>query len=134
MADKQFVSVKCEVKDVFDAKLKPGLLKAMIASVTDAINKKSGGKFSTTEKSKEGFLLMSTLTSLKVDDEDAPKKMDAKLAFSVMAIGSTAKAFNGTTGGSLNGVGSDLQSSAEDLVTSLLEGFMPKVIKTMQDL
>ena len=77
---------------------------------------------------------MSTLTSLKVDDEDAPKKMDAKLAFSVMAIGSTAKAFNGTTGGSLNGVGSDLQSSAEDLVTSLLEGFMPKVIKTMQDL
>ncbi len=133
MADKQFVSVKCEVKDVFDAKLKPGLLKAMTASVTDAINK-SGGKFSTTEKSKEGFLLMCTLTSLKVDDEDAPKKMDAKLAFSVMAIGSTAKAFNGTTGGSLNGVGSDLQSSAEDLVTGLLEGFMPKVIKTMQDL
>ena len=39
MADKQFVSVKCEVKDVFDAKLKPGLLKAMTASVTDAINK-----------------------------------------------------------------------------------------------
>jgi len=47
-----------------------------------------------------------------------------------MTIGSTAKAFNGNSGGSVNGVGSDVQSAAEGLVTGILDDFMPKVIKT----
>jgi len=134
MANKLFVTVKCDVKDVFDAALKPGILKAMGANITDSINNKSGGKLSTKDKSAEGFILSASVTSLKADNKDKPTKLDAKAAVSVIAVGSTAKAFNGSSGASLTGVGSNVQSAAEGLVTDLLDDFMPKVIKTMLSL
>jgi hypothetical protein len=134
MADKSYVSVKCDAKDVFNNALKSGLIKAMTTNITNAINNKSGGKLTTKDKSDQGFILTATLTSLKADDKDKPTKLDAKLALSVMTIGSTAKAFNGTSGGSADGVGPKVQDAAEDLVNGLLDDFMPKVIKTMLSL
>src|SRR5882724_10820856 len=131
MADKSYVSVKCDAKDLFDSALKSGLIKAMTTTITDAINNKSSSKLTTKDKSDEGFILTATLTSLKADDKDKPTKLDAKLALTVMTIGSTTKAFNGTSGGSANGIGSKIQEAAEDLVTGILDDFMPKVIKTM---
>jgi len=95
---------------------------------------KSSGKLTTKDKSTEGFILTATLTSLKADNKDKPTKLDAKLALSVMTIGSTAKAFNGTSGGSEDGVGPKVQDAANDLVTGILDDFMPKVIKTMLSL
>lgn len=134
MADKSYVSVKCDAKDVFDNALKPGLVKAMTGNITDAINAKSSGKLSTKDKSDKGFVLTATLASLKADNKDKPTKLDAKLGISVMTIGSTAKAFNGTSGGSEDGVGPKVQDAANDLVTGILDDFMPKVIKTMLSL
>jgi hypothetical protein len=134
MADKSYVSVKCDAKDVFDTKLKSGLIKAMTICITNAINTKSSGKLTTKDKSDQGFILTATLTSLKADDKNKPTKLDAKLAISVMTIGSTAKAFNGTSGGSEDGVGPKLQEAADELVTGILDDFMPKVIKTMLSL
>jgi hypothetical protein len=134
MADKLYVSVKCDAKDVFDSKLKSGLITAMTDNITDAINTKSGGKLTTKDKSDTGFVLTATLTSLKADDKAKPKKLEAKLGVSVMTIGSTAKAFNGNSSGAMDGVGSNVQSAAEGLVSDLLDDFMPKVIKTMLSL
>ena len=134
MADKSYVSVKCDAKDIFDSKLKSGLIKAMTTCITNAINTKSGGKLTTKDKSDQGFILTAILTSLKADDKNKPTKLEAKLALSVMTIGSTAKAFNGTSGGSEDGVGPKVQEAADDLVTSILDDFMPKVIKTMLSL
>lgn len=134
MAGKTYVSVKCEAKDVYDSALKSGLVKVMTDSISDAINNKSSGKFSTKSKSDEGFLLTASLASLKADDKDKPTKLDAKVAISVLAIGSTAKAFNGSSSGSVDGFGSKAPSAAEDVVIGILEEFMPKVIKTMASL
>jgi hypothetical protein len=134
MADKSHVSVKCDVKDLFDTKLKSGLIKAMTKNVTEAINNKSGGKLSTTAKSDEGFIVTATVTSLKADDKDKPTKLDVKFALIAIAVGSTTKGFNATTGGSKTGVGSKVQEAAEDLVTNILDDLMPKVIKTMLNL
>lgn len=134
MADKSYVSVKCDAKDLFDSALKSGLIKAMTTTICDAINTKSSSKLTTKDKSDEGFILTATLTSLKADNKDKPTKLDAKLAISVMTIGSTAKAFNGTSGGSEDGVGPKVQDAANDLVTGILDDFMPKVIKTMLSL
>jgi len=106
MADKSYVSVKCDAKDLFDSALKSGLIKAMTTIIIGAINNKSSSKLTTKDKSDEGFILTATLTSLKADDKDKPTKLDVKLALFVMTIGSTVKAFNGTSGGSENGVGS----------------------------
>lgn len=134
MADKSYVSVKCDAKDVFDNALKSGLIKAMTTCVTNAINNKSSGKLTTKDKSNEGFLLSATLTSLKADNKDKPTKLDAKLGITVMTIGSTTKAFNGTAGGAEDGVGPKIQDAANELVTGILDDFMPKVIKTMLSL
>jgi hypothetical protein len=134
MADKKYVSVKCDAKDVYDGALKAGLTKVMTDAVTDAINNQSNGKLSTKNKADEGFLLTASVASLKADDKTKPTKLDAKIAVTVVAIGSTAKAFTGSSNGAIDGVGSKVQSAADDLVTSILEDFMPKVIKTMLSL
>jgi hypothetical protein len=39
MADKSYVSVKCDVKDVFDNAVKPGVLKAMGATIMPKVIK-----------------------------------------------------------------------------------------------
>jgi hypothetical protein len=52
----------------------------------------------------------------------------------VMAVGSTAKAFTGSATGAITGVGKDVLAAAKDLIGATLEGFMPKVIKTIVSL
>ena len=134
MAGKTCVSVKCEAKDVYDTTLKASLVKLMTETVSDAIDKKSNNKFVTKSKCDEGFLFNASLASLKADDKDKPTKLDAKVAITVLAIGSTAKAFTGSSNGSVNGFGSNAKSAAEDLVLGILEDLMPKAIKTMASL
>ncbi len=126
MADKLHVSVKCEAKELFDDELKPDLVKRMTETISDAINKQSGGKL-VAKKSTEGFQLNASL-SLKADDDDKPTKLDGKVAISVVATGSTIGAFKQTANGSLKGVGSKVGPAAEDLVVSILENAMPKTI------
>jgi len=132
MAGKTNVSVKCEAKDVYDTTLKASLVKVMTGAVSDAID--SSSKFTTKGKSSEGFLFNASLASLKADDKAAPTKLDAKVAITVLAVGSTAKAFTGSSNGSVNGFGSNAKSAAEDLVVGILEDLMPKAIKTMANL
>jgi hypothetical protein len=128
---KKYVSVKCDVKDKslkgvkFDA-----VAKAAVETISAAINGKSSGKLSTKDKSPNGFLFTANVITLKGDNAEKPTKLDAKVAIIAMTVGSSAKAFNGTANGSMKGVG-NIQSSAEDLVSSVLESFMPKAISTM---
>lgn len=132
MADKLNVTVKCEAKDLFDSKLKSGLIKAMTKTISDAIDKKSNGKLSTGDGT-DTFVLTAT-ASVKADDKNKPTKLDAKTTISVVAIAGTAKAFNGSKGGSTDGFGSRVEPAAEDLVVAILDDFMPKVIQTMLSL
>lgn len=133
MAAKTYVSVKCEAKDLYDSTLKADLLELMTDTISAAINDKSGGKLTTKAKSDEGFLLTASLT-LKADDKKKPTKLDGKLALSVLAIGSTAKAFNGSSSASADRFGSQAKGAAEDVVQGILDAFLPKVIKTMLSL
>jgi len=128
---KKYVAVKCEVKDKslkgvkFDA-----VVKTAVETISAAINNKSSGKLTTKDKNPDGFLFTALITTLKGDDSDKPTAIDAKVAITAMTVGSSAKAFNGNANGSMKGVG-NVQSSAEDLVSSVLESFMPKAISTM---
>lgn len=130
MADKTYVSVKGQAKDVYDSALKSALVEFLEKSIAEAIDGKSSGKLTTKKKSDKGYLLTASLT-LNADDEDKPRSLDAKIAFVVMAVGSTAKAFTGNATGAITGVGSDALAAAKDLIGATLEGFMPKVIKTI---
>ena len=134
MANKTNVSVKCDVKSLYDSKLKSKLADVMTDSISSAIENKSSGKLTTEGKSSEGFVLTASLASLAADDKAKPTKLDAKVTLSVLAVGSTGKAFNGSASGSTDGFGSRASQAAEDLVASVLESFMPKVIRTMLSL
>jgi len=134
MANKTNVSVKCDAKGAYDAKLKAPLAELMSDTITAAIENKSSGKLTTKGKGSEGFVLTASLASLQADDKAKPTKLDAKITLSVLAVGSTAKAFNGSSSGSTDGFGSKAEQAANDLVEGILESFLPKVIKTMLSL
>jgi hypothetical protein len=134
MADAKYVTVKCDVKSLFDSGLKADLLKAMEEPIEKAIDGKSGGKLTTKKKSDEGFVLNATLTSLDADDKKKPTKLDAKINISVLAVGSTAKAFTGSAGGSTDGFGARIKPAATGLVGDVVESMMAKVVKTMVNL
>jgi hypothetical protein len=134
MADKKTVTIKCEAKSLFDSALKSDVLKAMKEAIEKAIDGKSSGKLTTKGKSDDGFLLTATLASLDADDKKKPTKLDAKIVMSVVAVGSTAKAFNGSAGGSTDGFGSRVKPAAVGLVGDIAESMMPKVVKTMLSL
>ena len=131
MADPKYVTVKCDVKSLFDSGLKSDLLKAMEEPIQKAIDDKSNGKLTTKKKSDEGFVLSATLTALDADDKKKPTKLDAKVNISVLAVGSTAKAFTGSANGSTDGFGSRVKPAATDLVVGVVESMMIKVVKTM---
>jgi hypothetical protein len=130
MATKKYVSVKIDAKDVYDSALRDGVLKVANETVTDAINNKSNGKLSTKDKSDDGFLLTASI-AIKPDNKDKPTKLDGKVSLTVITIGSSAKAFTGSKGGSAEGFGSRVKDSAVDLTAGITEKFMPDVIKTM---
>lgn len=136
MADKKkYVIAKCELKDTSLKAVKPdGILKAMGASIDKAINSNSKGKLTTKDKNSDGFLMTVSVTTLKGDDKDAPTTLEAKIGFVVMTIGSSTKAFTGSSGATQNGVSKDVQGDAEGLVTDILDSYMPKVISAMLSL
>ncbi len=132
MAAKKFVHVKVDVKDKSVKCLKPdGIIKAATLAIANAINNKSKGTMTTKDKSDQGFLLTANIVTLKGDNPDKPTKLDAKIALIVMTIGTKTQAFTGTAAGNISGAAADPQGSAEDLVSSVLESFMPKAINTM---
>ena len=131
MGKKKYVTVKCDAKDLYDSSLKAALAKLMTVSATNAIEKKSKGKLTTKVKSKEGYVLNAVLSPLKADDKANPTKLDAKVSITVVAFGSTAKAFTGSKGGSTDGFGSKPKRAAGDLTVGIMDAFMPKVISTM---
>ncbi len=134
MASKTNVSVKCDAKSLYDPKLKAKLVDVMADSIASAIEGKSSGKLTTKGKDTEGFVLTASLASLAADDAAQPTQLDAKVTLSVLAVGTSAKAFNGSTSGSAKGFGARAGKAAEDLVADVVESFMPKVIRTILSL
>ena len=128
---KQYVIVKCEDKDTSVAAIKKeGVLKAMGATISEWINKKSSGKLSTTDKSKDGYVVTASVVSLKGNDKDKPTKLDAKISIVAIGTGSTTGGFTGTGSGSLDGV-SKIQADAEALIKDLFDDLMKKAIAKM---
>src|SRR5215469_9715194 len=133
MSDKTYIIVKCSL-DIFDSKLKTPVTNTVTDYIKDAINDKSGGKLSTKDKNDKGFILTVTL-KVTADNKQKPRKIDAKVDVVVVAVGSAAKAFTGHTGAGKEGVGPDVESEVEGLITEdILKDFMPKVIQTISKL
>jgi hypothetical protein len=132
MADKTFVIVTCDVKEIFDSSLKAGVSKAMKDYIVDAIDTQSGGKLTTKTESDDAITFKATLT-LETDDKTKPTKLDAKISFSGMKGNPTPKTYKSSkpAGAVAEGIGKDVQKAANGLVKDILEVAMKTVIKAL---
>jgi hypothetical protein len=110
MANKTYVSVKSDVKDVFDKGLKPDLITAMTRTIETAIN--ANGKLTTKDKAAKGFSVIATLVSLMPDDKDKPTSLEAKVSIGVTSFGGTLAGFNAS--GSATATGINPKKMAEE--------------------
>jgi hypothetical protein len=133
MADKKkYVEVECDIKDKSFKGIKPdALIKALVKSISDAINNKSKGKLTTKDKSADGFALNVDVVTLKVDNANNPTKLTGKLDAMAMPLGSTTKSFKGSANGSLTDLSKDPEDDAEALVKSLANKFIAAAIDAM---
>jgi hypothetical protein len=131
MANAKYVSVKCDDKVSVPAIKKDGVIKAMTATITAAINGKSSGKLTTTTKSNDGYVLTANVVSLKCEPKDKPTQLDGVVDLTIMEVGAGgAKVFIGSGKGSAKGI-SKIQADAEALVSGIYDDLMKKAIAKM---
>jgi hypothetical protein len=132
MADKTYVIVTCDVKEIFDSALKAGVTKAMKEYIVDAIDTQSGGKLTTKTESDDAITFKATL-SLTADDKDKPTKVEALISFSGMKGHPTTKTYKSSkpAGAVAEGIGRDVQKAVNGLVKDILEVAMKTVIKAL---
>jgi hypothetical protein len=101
MADKTYVSIKCDVKSIFDNAFKSAALEALKDAITTAVD--GHGDFTTSAKSKVTIVLTSAVTSLTADDKEKPSSLEVKISIDGLLTGGTAAAFKASSAGSADG-------------------------------
>src|ERR1051325_9569378 len=126
MANKIYVAVKCDVKEMSIEKIdKDKVKKAMTAAMSKVIDNSS--KYTTKTRANDGFDLSATVTRLKHDKEPDHQKIEGKIALICLKSGSTIKAFSGESNGATES-SKDNQDDAEFLLGDICTKAMPKVI------
>jgi hypothetical protein len=95
MATTTCVKLKCEVKDIFDKALKQDVLEQIKKTVQPLIDGRKGLKFD--PKCKDGWELTVSV-SLKVDDPNSPKTIDANVDINGLHLQGSLKAFKASGG------------------------------------
>src|ERR1041384_1004733 len=127
MAAPKCVSAKCVVKDIFDKDLTPAVLKQMKKTVQTLVDKNAGLEFK--DSCKEGFLLTVTLVSLKVDDEDKPTSIEAKVSVDGVVMGGSASAFKASGSAKAAGINAKkIEEEATYIVGEALGSLMTKQV------
>jgi hypothetical protein len=134
MADQKCVALKCEVKEIFDKDLKPAVLQQIKKTVQTLVDKTNGLAFE--EKCKDGCMLTATVVSLKVDNADTPKAMEAKVLIEGVPLFGTAKGFKANGNSKASGINAKrIEDEAKSFVEDVLKDVMtkqaiPQMLKT----
>jgi hypothetical protein len=114
---------KCDVKDIFDNKLKAAALKLVKSTIKTLVDGAKGLTYD--EGNKQGWLLSVTVTSVDVDDANKPTTLEAKVL--IGAVHSAFKGFNASGSAKASGginakkmdqeVASIVQDAVKDTMT-----------------
>src|SRR5689334_1525768 len=131
MADK-CVSVKVEVKKIFDKDLTKAVSEQLKSTIEDAVNKTKG--LAVDKNCKEGWFLTATVVLLDVDDPASPKTMEAKIQIDGVELGGAASSFKANGSGKMSGVrAKKIEDDAAGLVNDIAADLMKdKVIPTIK--
>jgi hypothetical protein len=125
MAAPKCVALKCEVKDIFDKDLKSAVLKQIKETIKTLIDKNKA--FSFDDNCKDGWLLTGTVVSLKVDNTDQPKTIEAKVLIGGVPLFGTANGFKASGSSKASGVNAKkMEEEAKAIVDDALTGVMTK--------
>ena len=123
MADEKCVSLKCEVKKLFDKGLTKPVLKQIRETVEAAVNKTKGLVFD--DKCKDGWALTATVISLDVDDPAKPTSMEVKVQIDGMAFSQSASTLKATGNAKMSGVRpKKIEDDATTLVNDVVDDLM----------
>jgi hypothetical protein len=125
-----YVSIKGNVKEVFDAAMKAAALKALCDGIRDAVD--ANKSFDTKKADKTAIVLTATV-ALSADDKAKPTKMKAVIGIDGLLTGGAAQAFKASGNGSMDGLNpKKLDQDAVDLIGSVVSDLMKnKVLPQM---
>ena len=127
MADEKCVALKCDVKDIFDKDLKQAVLQQIKKTIQTMVDKTNGLAFD--ERCKDGWMLTATVVSLKVDNADNPKVMEAKVLVEGVPLFGTAKGFKASGNSKTSGINAKkMENEAKSFVNDALKDVMTKQV------
>lgn len=125
-----YVSIKGNIKEVFDAALKSAALTALNDSIRDAVD--ANKSFSTKKTDKVAIVLTASAT-VSADDKAKPTQLKTTIAIDGLLTGGTAQAFKASGNGSMDGLNAKkLERDVAELISSVVGDLMKsKVIPQM---
>ena len=127
MANPKCVALKCEVNEIFDKALKPAVLKQIKQTVKAQIDKNNALSFD--DNCKDGWVLTATVQSLKLDNPDKPKTIEAKVLVGGVPLFGTANGFKATGSSKASGINpKKMEDEATSIVDDALKDVMTKQV------
>ena len=125
-----YVSIKCSIKDIFDAAFKSAAIAALGEAVREAVD--ADKNFSTQKTEKIAIALMAS-ASVTADDKAKPSQLKASVNIDGVLTGGTGQAFKATGNGKMDGLNAKkLERDVADLIESVATDLMKsKVIPQM---
>lgn len=130
MSAQKCVAVKVDIKDkdIFDKKLKAGLVKQIEATAQRLIGKQKK-KLNYDPKCKDGWYLTVKVQSLTVDNPNKPTKLEAKIAIDGTPLHSSGNGMKASAGGSSTSFRPNkVEQGACDLVDAVLDSMLAKKV------
>ena len=125
MANTMCVSLKCEVKKIFNKDLTKPVFKQIKDTIEPMINKTKGLVFD--KNCKDGWELTATVVSLNADNPDNPTKLDASVSITGMSFDQSPRTINATGEGKVPDVRlKTLEADAKALVGGVFKDLMEK--------
>jgi len=117
-----YVSIKGNVKEVFDAALKSAALAALCDSIREAVD---ANKNFSTKKADKVAIVLTASASVSADDKAKPTSLKASIAIDGLLTGGTSQAFKASGNGSIDGLNlKKLDRDVADLIDSVVAELM----------
>jgi hypothetical protein len=126
------IAIKTSADKVSKCISKEAALKAMKTSIESALK---AAKVDLDTSSKEGFALMAKIVSLTADDDESPKKIDAKIELTLTYMGGPTKVIKASNSGSVDGINANkVDSSVADLIDGVIADQLDKGGKLVKEM
>lgn len=127
-----YVSIKGNIKDVFDTALKSAALASLCDGIRDAVD---ADKNFSTKKAEKVAIVLTASASVSADDKAKPTQLKATIGIDGLLTGGAAQAFKASGNGTMDGLNvkkldRDVASLIDSVVVDLMKSkVIPQMLK-----